>query len=191
MAGNGLTLGSAEDLRKLCEDGWQDEVLHAMENMAQEGIPISSDIVHCLLKVCIKKKDLTVGRRVHSLMVSRGLDSIAVLGDHLIRLFACCGRLHEANRAFSKVTKPSVYTWSAVISANARLGQGEKALKLYHKMQHSGVKSDKYIYATVIQACSKTADLTQGRLIHGQIIEGGFSSDVVIGNALVDMYAKC
>eukprot|EP00249_Psilotum_nudum_P025762 c30635_g1_i1 orf=449-961(+) len=170
MAGYGETLGSVADLRTLCEDGRLDEALEAVEVMEQEGVPISSNVVHSLLKACSGKKDLLAVRRVQSLMTHSGLDSIAVLGDHLIRLFASCGRLPEANQAFCKVARPSAYTWSAVISANAKLGQGGTALKLYHKMQRSNVKCDKYVYIAVLKACTKTADLTQGRLIHGQII---------------------
>eukprot|EP00249_Psilotum_nudum_P015898 c25573_g4_i3 orf=469-948(+) len=159
--------------------------------MVQRGIFIPGNIIHCLLRSCTGKKDLAAVKRVQSLVVHSGLDSISFLADHLIRLFASCGSLYEANRVFSKVAKPSVYTWSAIISANAKLGQGERALELYHRMQQLYMKSSKYVYIAVLKACTKTVDLTQGRLIHGQIVESGLISDLVIGSTLVDMYAKC
>eukprot|EP00249_Psilotum_nudum_P015899 c25573_g5_i1 orf=356-925(+) len=168
-----------------------DEAILAVEVMEQRGIPISSSMIHCLLKVCAAKKDLEAVKRVHSLMVRSGLDSSAVLVDHLIRLFASCGGLLEANQVFCKVAKPSVHTWSAIISANASLGQSERALELYHKMRQSSVKRNKYVYSSILKACTKMTDLPSGKLIHGQIIESGLNSDMVLGNALVDMYAKC
>eukprot|EP00249_Psilotum_nudum_P015890 c25573_g1_i1 orf=605-1504(+) len=191
MAGYGGTFGSVGNVNKLCKEGRLGEALRAVETMQQRGIPISRKIAHSLLKVCTGKRDLEAVMRVQSLIVSSGLDSIAVLGDHLIRLFAACGRLLEANRVFCKVAKPSVYTWNAIISANADLGQAERALELYHKMEQSTVKCSKYIYVSVLKACTQTGNLSQGRLIHGQIIEHGLNSDVFIGSTLIDMYAKC
>eukprot|EP00249_Psilotum_nudum_P015893 c25573_g2_i3 orf=225-1328(+) len=191
LVGYGVTFGSVGALSKLCEEGRLDEALQAVESMQQQGIRLSTNIVHCLLKACTRKKDLNAIRRLQVLIVGSEVDSAAGLHDHLIRLFASSGSLLEANRVFEKVAKPSVYTWSAIISANTKLGQGERALQLYHKMQQSNVKSNKYIYTAALKACTETADLTQGRLIHGQIVESEFKSDVVIGNTLIDMYAKC
>ena len=94
-----------------------DEALQAVENLDHQDIPIPKDLVYCLLQGCTKKKNLACARRLHSLMVKRGFHKIGIFGDHLIRLFASCGSLLEANEIFHMVSKPSVYTWSAIISA--------------------------------------------------------------------------
>eukprot|EP00249_Psilotum_nudum_P003563 c17013_g1_i1 orf=231-605(+) len=117
-------LVSAANVAILCEEGRLDQAVQAVEVMEQRGIPINRNIVHSLLKICTGKKDLAAVRRVQSLMVRSGFDSIVVFCDHLIRLFASCGQLLEAEQVFRKVAKPSLYTWSAIISANAKLGQG-------------------------------------------------------------------
>lgn len=128
------------DLRKLCGEERVDEALDIVVLMDQQGMPISWDIIYCLLQACTKKTNLVVVRRVHSLMACNGLDSISYLGDHLIRLFTLCGSLSEAKQAFSKVANPSIYTWHAIISAHTQLGESDAALDLYEKMQGEGVK---------------------------------------------------
>eukprot|EP00249_Psilotum_nudum_P028609 c38055_g1_i1 orf=127-435(+) len=102
MAGYEGNLGSVRDLGKLCEEGRMDKAVHAVEVMERRGIPISVNIVLCLLQGCSGKKDLATIMRVQSLMVRTGLDSVALLDDHLIRLFASYGRLLEANQVFCK-----------------------------------------------------------------------------------------
>ncbi|KAJ7536349.1 hypothetical protein O6H91_12G065500 [Diphasiastrum complanatum] len=188
---DGGTFTSGADVRKLCQEGHLDEALKVMESMDLQGLPISRDNAYYLLQGCTKKEDISAGRRVYSLMMNSGLDSVSALSDHLIRLFALGGKLKEANEVFWKVSEPSVFTWSAIISANSKLGQGDKALDLYRRMQASGVKSNSYIYVAVLNACARTQALSQGKLIHEKIIKSGFHLDMVVGNALVDMYSKC
>ena len=57
-------------------------------------------------------------------------------------------------------------------------------------MQKIGVRLDQFTFASVLPACGNLVALEHGREVHGAIIVGGFGSDVVVGNALVDMYVK-
>lgn len=120
-----------------------------------------------------------------------GLASNTFLGSHLIRMFASCGSLLEANQAFSKLHKPNLFTWSAIISANAKLGHGVQAINLYLQMQGSNVVPDGHIFSAVLKACGSAGTLLQGKLVHVHIIENEFERDVVVGNTLIDMYSKC
>lgn len=165
--------------------------LQAVERMDQQSIPVSREIVYHLLHKCVRQKDLIATRRVHSLMISNGLDSTAVLCDHLIRLFVSCGSLVEANQVFGKVSRPTVYTWNAIILAHAKLGETKRALEMYHTMLEMGIRADKVTFLCVLKACGDTGSIDQGRLVHGQITSSGLESDINIGNTLVDMYAKC
>eukprot|EP00250_Pteridium_aquilinum_P004388 c14600_g1_i1 orf=248-784(+) len=151
---------------------------------------ISRDIVYHLLKACGGRKDVVTVQRIQLCMIKGGLDCISVLGDHLIRLFASCGSLLEANNAFRKVKDPSVYTWSSIILANAKLGDGRNALSLYHRMQQSNVKSNRCTFIAALKACVIALSYTEGMLIHCQIIESGVVVDVITGSALIDMYGK-
>lgn len=64
-------------------------------------------------------------------------------------------------------------------------------MDLYGQMQWMGMKPDEFTLASVVSACASMVDLGYGRKIHGQVVKLGFESNVFVGTALVDMYAKC
>lgn len=177
-------------VRKLCREGHLDEALQAVPIMEHQGLAISQETAYSLLQVCIKKKDLAAGKQVESLMIKSGLHLVSLLGDHLIRLFASCGSLPDASKAFWKISEPTVYTWNAIISAHARLEDGNRALELYRKMQQVGMTPDTVTFLCILKACAGVGALLQGRQTHDQAIRHGLDSNA-FSNSLVDMYAKC
>lgn len=114
-----------EEFSKLCTEGCLQTALQILHLMLQHRAPaVSANIFYCILLECMKKEDLKAGREAHCLIVQGGLDSDTFLGSHLIRMFASCGSLFEANQVFRRLPHPSVFTWSAIILAHANLGQG-------------------------------------------------------------------
>ena len=144
-----------------------------------------------LLQQGIKKKTFTDARCIHLLMISSGLDSIPFLCDHLIRLFAACGCLIEANKVFYKILVPNVFTWNAIISAHIESREYLRGFQLYQEMQTNGVQPDHILYLTVLKACGAIHNIDQGRQIHDQIIIHGLETDVYLGSSIIDMYMKC
>jgi pentatricopeptide repeat protein len=70
-------------------------------------------------------------------------------------------------------------------------GQYEKVMQLFQQMQQEGMSPGKFRFVQVINACGDLEALANSRLVHEQLIQSGFESDVFVGNSLVDMYAKC
>lgn len=188
---HGGTFGSFSNLGNMCKGRWLDEALRTLDLMYQRGIPISSARIQSLLQACTKRKDLSAARRVHAFMAINGLETDSFLGDHLIRLFAVCGRLQEASEAFYKVSKPTIYTWNAIISAFANLNQSARALELYEEMKQKGINPDKITFLSILKACIREGSISHGRLTHVEIVKCGLKSDVAVSNTIVDMYAKC
>ncbi|KAH9303518.1 hypothetical protein KI387_043880 [Taxus chinensis] len=57
-------------------------------------------------------------------------------------------------------------------------------------MQLAGVVTGSTTFSNILQACPKVRDLEQGMNNHQSITERGFLLDVVVANALLDVYAK-
>ena len=53
------------------------------------------------------------------------------------------------------------------------------------------MKPDSVAMASVITACANLGALQHGEATHAYLIRSGFGWDVSVGNALIDMYAKC
>ncbi|KAF5207298.1 Pentatricopeptide repeat-containing protein [Thalictrum thalictroides] len=83
----------------------------------------------------------------------------------------------------------------------SRNGCGAEAFTLFWKMQVRGLKPTQYTLGSVLRECSKTAELLREQ-IHAHVVktrfddnvfddtEVGFEDYKIVGNALVDMYAK-
>ncbi|KAH7284518.1 hypothetical protein KP509_34G057700 [Ceratopteris richardii] len=161
------------------------------EDKQKQGLRFSRSSAYFFLLECSKHEDLDCCRLLRALMVASKLDSIPVLADHLIRLFASCGSLNEANQVFENVVTPSKHTWCAIIAAHTKLGHHATSFELYDKMTASGLESNKVLYLTILKSCINGMALIQGRQVHHQIIKSGIQSDVMLVNSIIDMYAKC
>lgn len=157
----------------------------------RQGSTITRDIAYSLLQRCMRHNELATARRMHALMISSRLDIIPVFGDHLIRLFTSCGSLLDANEVFHRVRKPTVYTWNAIIQANAILGDSDRALQLYQVMQEDGFEPERRTFSSALKACTSIRSLEHGRLVHDRINRNRLELDLAVGNALVDCYGKC
>ncbi|KAJ7534653.1 hypothetical protein O6H91_13G104300 [Diphasiastrum complanatum] len=162
-----------------------------MELMIQQNIQAPKISYAVLLKGCTRRKALAEGKQVHALIVQSRLDSDIFLGNTLIEMYAKCGSVLDARKVFNKMPDHNVFSWTAIISAYTEHGQGEEAINLFQQMQQTGIAPDKVVFVVVLKACSRIADLEQGKQLHSHIIQSDFESDIIVGSALVDMYAKC
>lgn len=175
----------SSDLGELCED------FHALDSFSRQGTFVSRAMICCLVKDCIQKKDLSLGRLVHDLAVRHGYETNSFVGNHLIRMYASIGSLSEANEVFSKLAAPDCFVWASIIAAQVDHGQPYQGIKIYEQMRQTSQKLDAYILVAVLRACAAAADLTYGTLVHADAAESALESNVFVGSTLIDMYAKC
>ncbi|MFQ6628528.1 hypothetical protein Gotur_007812, partial [Gossypium turneri] len=70
-------------------------------------------------------------------------------------------------------------------------GQFNEALHVFHDMQRIGLRPDSVTLVVVLNACSNLGKLDLGKWVHAYIDKNQIKADGFVGNALVDMYAKC
>eukprot|EP01018_Ginkgo_biloba_P040732 Gb_28666 [translate_table: standard] len=108
----------------------------------------------------------------------------------MISGYAQNGHVDKAVELFQIMPERNVVSWNAMIAGCAQNGHGEKALKIFQQMRLAGVKPNSKTLASVLPACADLEALELGMEVHNEIIRSGFESDLFVGNALVDMYAK-
>eukprot|EP01018_Ginkgo_biloba_P032098 Gb_20504 [translate_table: standard] len=121
----------------------------------------------------------------------KNLQRDVVSWNAMIAGYAQSGHTHEALHLFEEMPERNVVSWTTMIATYAKHGLGEKALTLFYQMQRTGIQPNHFTFASVLPACANLAALEQGKEIHEEIIRSGFQSNVIVGNALIDMYAKC
>ncbi|XP_057871942.2 pentatricopeptide repeat-containing protein DOT4, chloroplastic-like [Cryptomeria japonica] len=155
--------------------------------------PADSSTYLQLLQTCILKNALSQGKMVHSFIAHRrfAFATRAAFQNKLISMYAKCGSLVYARKVFDHMKERDSFSWNSIIAAYRRFGFPHEAVTLSHQMQRTGLQPDQFTFASVLPACAKMGALEQGMNIHQSITDGEFLSDVVVANALVDMYAKC
>ncbi|KAJ7550444.1 hypothetical protein O6H91_07G101600 [Diphasiastrum complanatum] len=178
-------------LLRFVKDGQYRLALDLYKQMQHESIKPDTFTMVQVLNACASLTALEEGRLVHAQTVENGYDSDLFVGNSLVNMYSKCGSIDDACRAFSKINARDVVSWTAMIVAHAKSGQGEKALSLYRQMQLENVKPDTFAFVSVLNACASMAALPEGRHLHAQILEDGCQSNVFVGSGLIDMYAKC
>ncbi|KAI5070816.1 hypothetical protein GOP47_0015159 [Adiantum capillus-veneris] len=143
-----------------------------------------------LLRACTKNKDLQRGTQLHDRILKQGLlDSCA---DALVTMYAKCGALEKAKALLNSYHSRDVISWTALIAGYVRAGLCEDALACFEHMLHKGISPNAVTYACLLKACGILSAASKGKQFHEEILKQGLlQNDMVLGGALVDMYAKC
>ncbi|KAJ7295685.1 hypothetical protein O6H91_Y171100 [Diphasiastrum complanatum] len=159
--------------------------------MQQTGIAPDKVAFVVVLKACARIGDLEQGKQLHSNIIKSGLESDVTVGNTLVSMYAKCGCIEDAHEVFVKMNKRNVVSWNAMVAGYAQQGRGKEALALYEQMKQEGVQMNDITFVALLNACASIAALEKGKQLHSHIIRSGFESDLKVGTALVDMYAKC
>ncbi|XP_057826060.1 pentatricopeptide repeat-containing protein At4g39530 [Cryptomeria japonica] len=101
------------------------------------------------------------------------------------------GKVNDARELFEEMPEKNVVAWTAMISGYAQNGCYVESLNVFQQMQLKDAEPNSVTFASVLPACANLAALGHGKEIHEDVIRRGFQSDLLVRNALVDMYAKC
>jgi pentatricopeptide repeat protein len=178
-------------LSKYVKAGEYEKTLGLFRQMQSKGMSPDAFTFVPVLNACASLRALKEGRYVHERIIQSGCESDVFVHSSLIDMYAKCGSIEDAWSVFTKVPSNDVVSWTAIIFAHVKCGQGQKALKLFQQMQQEGVEPNSVTFVGVLNACASVAALEEGRHVHKQIIQSGFESNIFVCSGLVDMYAKC
>ncbi|CAJ1968140.1 unnamed protein product [Sphenostylis stenocarpa] len=143
-----------------------------------------------VIRTCRDIKDLQMGRVIHDVVLKHGLLLDDFVCASLVDMYAKCMVVEDAQRLFERMLSKDLVTWTVMISAYADCNAYE-SLVLFDRMREEGVVPDKVAMVTVVNACAKLGAMHRARFVNEYIVRNGFSLDVILGTAMIDMYAKC
>ncbi|GMI85112.1 Organelle transcript processing 72 [Hibiscus trionum] len=144
------------------------------------------------LNVCTQTGDLRQGKLIHGLIVVSGLSEIGFLSNSLIDMYCKCECVDQARFLFENSKEIDEISWNTLIAGYVRMNKNEEMLKLLTSMHRNGLNLNTYTMGSVLKACCTNMDvgIMCGKMLHGCIMKLGFDIDIVVGTALLDMYAK-
>ncbi|GAU29091.1 hypothetical protein TSUD_58570 [Trifolium subterraneum] len=101
------------------------------------------------------------------------------------------GDTDSAFLVFNSMCNRSLISWNAMISGCVQNGMVPESFVLFQRLIQSGEGFDSGTLVSLIQGCSQTSDLENGKVLHACIIRKGLESNLVLSTAIVDMYSKC
>ncbi|KAG0627493.1 hypothetical protein M758_2G205300 [Ceratodon purpureus] len=173
------------------ESGHIEDAFGVFAMMREGGIQPDKVTYMHVLNACASSADLKTGREVHSEVERAGFGSDLLVSTALIHMYAKCGAVKDARRVFDSMSERDVVSWSAMIGGYAEAGCGEEAFEIFQQMKLQGVEPERVTYINILNVCVNPGVLDLGKEIHSEVVEAGLASHIPLGNALINMYAKC
>ncbi|KFK38746.1 hypothetical protein AALP_AA3G155500 [Arabis alpina] len=142
---------------------------------------------------CGERCDLGLGKLLHGLVIVNGLPQECFLINLLIDMYSKCGKLDLAMSLFDRSNEKDPVSWNSLISGYVRVGAAEETLNLLAKMHIDGLKLSFHALGSALKACCINLNeglMEKGMAIHCYAAKSGMEFDIVVGTALLDMYAK-
>ncbi|KAL5541549.1 hypothetical protein UlMin_009259 [Ulmus minor] len=114
-----------------------------------------------------------------------------VVSTAMLYGYSKLGQIEDARLIFDQMVEKDLVSWSAMVAGYAESDLPQEALRLFNEMLALGVRPDHITVLSVISACAHLGALDQASWIHTYADRNGFGRILSIGNALIDMYAKC
>ncbi|CAO1947314.1 unnamed protein product [Urochloa humidicola] len=173
--------------------GLADHSLGTFARARVSGVKADRFTYAAALAACSRAGDVRIGKAVHAVAVLEGLAKGVFLSNSLISMYAKCGEMDEARRAFDVADEHDDVSWNSLLSGYVRAGAYEEMLKVFALMCRHGMGWNSFALGSVIKCCCSFGDDIAGQIaeaVHGCVVKAGLETDVFLASAMIDMYAK-
>ncbi|XP_042516580.1 pentatricopeptide repeat-containing protein At3g57430, chloroplastic-like isoform X2 [Macadamia integrifolia] len=143
-----------------------------------------------VFRACAGLECNRMGKSLHGYAIKLGFSTDVFVGGSIIDMYSKSGSLDIGQCVFNQMGKRDLVAWNTMITAYSQNYNGEEAIALFYQMQSEGFLPNETTFSCVIKASSMMSDIAIGRCFHAKTLMRGYSSDVFVGTALVDMYSK-
>ncbi|KAE8698751.1 Pentatricopeptide repeat-containing protein [Hibiscus syriacus] len=145
-----------------------------------------------LLPACAQTGALLMVKSIHARSIRKGFLPHIVLETALVDSYRRCGKLKLAEHVFTRIKGKNLASLNAMIAAYVHNGWYSEALELFLDIWYNSVKVDAITFASILPAYAEVTSLSEGRQIHAVVTKLGLSSsNTIISNSIIYLYAKC
>ncbi|XP_061373346.1 pentatricopeptide repeat-containing protein At3g26540 [Gastrolobium bilobum] len=149
----------------------------------QEDNVVTSSLINMYVK-CGKLED---GSLVFNQLASNDL----VSWTSIVSGYAMSGKTWEARKLFDEMPERNVISWNAMLAGYTRFFQWSEALDFVYLMLDTIKDVDHVTLCLMLNVSAGLSDHEMGKRVHGYIYRHGFHLNLMVSNALLDMYGKC
>ncbi|GLJ18953.1 hypothetical protein SUGI_0338960 [Cryptomeria japonica] len=173
------------------QNGYYEESLKLFRWMILEDVAPNFVTFASVLPSCARLEIVKQGKEIHGYIIRNEFEFTVFVASALIDMYAKCGNVDAARKVFDGISCRDVTLWNSMIASYAQNGHCSEAMELFYCIQREGKKPDSVTVVSILPVISHLSTLGQGKEIHAYVMRNAFECDVSVGNALIDMYAKC
>lgn len=144
---------------------------------------------------------------IHGFVIKLGFGKDLYVQNALVDMYSRIGKIETSKAIFDSMEFKDIVPWNTMITGFVVCGQHSDALLLLHEMHrlirkdggedgnknHAGCsfRANSITLMAILPGCASLSALAKGKEIHAYAIKNNLASDVAVGSALIDMYAKC
>ncbi|KAF8725428.1 hypothetical protein HU200_019949 [Digitaria exilis] len=156
--------------------------------VAESGVGTSVNLENALVDMFGKCGCLASAKEVFDGMAAKDVYS----WTSMVNACAKCGDLESALQLFEEMPWRNTISWSCMIAAYSQANQPEEAVGIFNDMIATGVEPIDATLVSVLSACAQLGCLDLGSwLYETYIVTHKVGLTVNLGNAFIDMFAKC
>ncbi|MCO5609652.1 hypothetical protein L7F22_063882 [Adiantum nelumboides] len=167
------------------------DALELFSRCLNQGIRPDKIMYTSAVKACASVLDPIYGRLLNELFIKTGIIQNEAIGNALVDMYSNWKSLQDAQKVFEEMRGRSVVTWNTMIATYADHGHVASSIELFNRMQREGICLDNVSVANTLKGCSVACTLEEGRFVHDHVIKVSLEAENMVGNTLIDMYAKC
>ncbi|KAI7997968.1 Pentatricopeptide repeat-containing protein [Camellia lanceoleosa] len=114
------------------------------------------------------------------------------VNNALLDTYSKCGNVGMARLVFERMPgKKSLVSWTSMMAGLAMQGYGEEAMKIFDKMEKSGVRPDGITFISILYACSHAGLIEEGCGYFSKMREiYGIEPAIEHYGCMVDLYGR-
>ncbi|KAM6549327.1 hypothetical protein CsatB_021003 [Cannabis sativa] len=167
-----------------------EEAIKLFLEMQNCGCKPSDFTFAAVLSAGIGLDDLKFGQQVHGFVVKTNFVWNVFVGNALLEFYSKHDYPIEARRLFNEMPELDGVSYNIMITGYAWIGQFRESLDLFQVLQSTKFDRRQFPFATMLSIAAITSNLEMGRQLHSHTIVTTAVSEILVANALVDMYAK-
>lgn len=147
---------------------------------------------HSLLNLLNRCQSLKTLKSIHAyLVISGSLTSSDLTLNKLLRLYSRFGSISCAHKLFDEIPEPNTFLWTALIHGFTEAHQYENAFSLFIDMHRDSIAPLNFTIASVFKALARLGRLKDGEVVYGFALKCGFAFDLIVQNAMIDLFMRC
>nr|KJB43706.1 hypothetical protein B456_007G212600 [Gossypium raimondii] len=164
------------------------DVLVLFAQMVKENQRPNQVSILNLLPMCSM---LSQGKSIHAFALRTGMIEETTVLTSLIFMYARFGKIKLSLLVFQTGKRCDISLWNAIMSVHVDTKNAKQAVAVFCEMLQISLEPDNITVLSLISSCVLLNSLNLADSVMAYIICKGFDKDVVVSNALIDLYARC